>query len=69
MDITALINNIVNVTFNYCVELLFLIADLCGITYEMINIILFVIGMPVVIFAQFCYIIFLLGKRSKTKLN
>jgi len=65
MDITALINNIVNVTFNYCVELLFLIADLCGITYEMINIILFVIGMPVVIFAQFCYIIFLLGNDQK----
>ena len=64
MDITALINNIVNVTFNYCVELLFFLADLCGITYEMVNIIIFVIGMPALILAQFFYIIFLLGKKS-----
>jgi hypothetical protein len=69
MDTLALINNIVNVTFNYCVELLFLIADLFGITYEMINFIIFVIGMPAIILTQFFYIIFLVGKRSKTQLK
>jgi len=58
-------NNLVNLTFNYCVELLFLVADLCGTTYEMVNIILFVIGMPAILVIQFVIIVFLLGKRSK----
>jgi len=68
MKTLTLINDIVNVTFNYCVELLFLIADICGTTYEMINIIIFVIGMPGLLLAQFLLIIFLLGKINNKKI-
>jgi hypothetical protein len=39
----------IDVTFNYCVRLLYDIAGMIGITYEEINVWLFVIGLPVIL--------------------
>ena len=39
----------IDVTFNYCVRLLYEVAGLLGITYEEINVWLFVFLIPVVI--------------------
>jgi len=39
----------IDVTFNYCVRLLYEVAGLLGITYEEINVWLFVFLMPAVI--------------------
>jgi hypothetical protein len=62
-----IINEIVNTTFVYCVDLLFLVADLLGTTYEMINIVLFVILFPLVMVIQSYYIVYLRGKIYKLK--
>jgi hypothetical protein len=39
----------IDVTFNYCVRLLYDIAGMIGITYEEINVWLFVIGLPFIL--------------------
>ena len=39
----------IDVTFNYCVRLLYEVAGLLGITYEEINVWLFVFLMPAII--------------------
>jgi hypothetical protein len=54
---------IVNITYDICVEILFIIADITGFTYREVNVILFCIVLPtafvimtLIIFYQWCRI-------------
>lgn len=42
----------IDVTFDYCVLLLYRVAELLGITYEEINVWLFVVGLPLLVFVS-----------------
>ena len=50
----------IDVTFDWCIQLLLNIADYLGITYEEINIWLFVIILPLLLFLSFALNIYLL---------
>jgi len=58
----------IDVTFNYCVRLLYQIADMMGITYEEINVWLFVILMPAILLlslsANFFFILSIKGMKK-----
>ena len=54
----------IDFTFNFCVQLLFDIADLIGISYEEINVWLFCIIWPILSLIMFAEII-----RLRLKLN
>ena len=54
---------IVNITYDVCVEILFIIADITGFSYREINVIIFCIMLPtifvimaLIIFYQWCRI-------------
>ena len=48
---------IVNITYDVCVEILFIIADITGFSYREVNVILFCIVLPA-IFVIMAFIIF-----------
>ena len=50
----------IDVTFDWCIQLLLNVADYLGITYEEINIWLFVIILPLVLFLSLALNIYLL---------
>jgi len=50
--------------FNWCVDFLIVWAARLGMTYEEINVYLFVFLTPAIIFAQFCIIVALLRKSQ-----
>ena len=54
----------INKIFNYCESLLYDWADILGISYELLNIIIFVIGYP--LFVLFLLVI-VFRQRSKIK--
>ncbi len=54
----------INKIFNYCETLLYDWAEIIGISYELLNIIIFVIGYP--LFVLFLLVI-IFGQRSKIK--
>ena len=45
----------IDVTFNWCVRLLYEVAGWLGITYEEINVWLFVIALPIVLREDFTF--------------
>ena len=47
---------LINLTFNYCVDAMIWLAAYSGTTYQFVNIVLFVIGMPGIIVLQFLLI-------------
>ena len=55
----------IDVTFDYCVFLLHRVAGLLGITYEEINVWLFVIGLPLLVFLSLSINVFLYLKLQK----
>ena len=54
----------IDVTFDWCIQLLLNVADYLGITYEEINIWLFVIILPLVLFLSLALNIYLLFFRK-----
>ena len=52
----------INKVFDYCVDLLYYIGDITGISYEAINIWLFIIIQPTIIIIMLFYIIYLRKK-------
>jgi hypothetical protein len=58
----------IDVTFDWCVRLLYQVAQLFGITYEEINVWLFVIVFPVFFIGQSLLIMILLMKLKRRKL-
>ncbi len=57
----------VDITFDWCVKFLYMIADLFGITYEEINIWLFVIIGPLFFFISICMNYYFYKKTKKLK--
>lgn len=58
----------IDITFDWCVRLLYSVANAIGITYEEINVWLFVIILPVILLASLSLNIWLiLGKNDKSK--
>ena len=55
----------VDITFDWCVKLLYLIADILGFTYEEINIWLFVIISPLFFFYIYFFKLLFLQKNKK----
>jgi hypothetical protein len=55
----------IDVVFNYCVRLLYEIAAAIGMTYEEINVYLFVIVGPILLFASIGLNIFLIIRGRK----
>ena len=56
------------ITFDYCVRLLYQVAGMMGITYEEINVWLFVIILPAILLFSFTlnlYFILQLNQRNK----
>jgi len=58
----------IDVTYDWCVRLLYQVAQLFGITYEEINVWLFVIVFPVFFIGQSLLIMILLMKLKRRKL-
>ena len=54
----------IDVTFDWCIQLLLNVADYLGITYEEINIWLFIIILPLVLFLSLALNIYLLLFRK-----
>lgn len=52
----------IDVTFDWCVRLLYQVAQLIGITYEEINVWLFVIVMPIILVFSFSLNIWFIAK-------
>jgi hypothetical protein len=52
----------IDVTFDWCVRLLYQVAQLIGITYEEINVWLFVIVMPIILVFSFSVNIWFIAK-------
>lgn len=50
----------IDITFDWCVRILFEVASLVGITYEEINVWLFVILGPIVLLTSLCLNVFML---------
>ena len=60
--------NWIDITFDWCVRLLYSVANAIGITYEEINVWLFVIILPVILLASLTLNIWLIwGKSDKSK--
>lgn len=59
----------IDLTFDYCVRLLYRAADLLGITYEEINVWLFVIILPILVLVSITYNFYLLLLVKKLKLE
>ena len=57
----------VDITFNWCVKFLHIVADLFGITYEEINIWLFVIIGPLLFLVSICLNYYFYKKIKKLK--
>lgn len=58
----------IDITFDWCVRLLYSVANAIGITYEEINVWLFVIILPVILLASLSLNIWLiLGQTDKSK--
>ena len=57
----------VDITFDWCVKFLYLVADLFGITYEEINIWLFVIIGPLFFLISICLNYYFYKKTKKLK--
>ena len=58
----------IDVTFNWCVRLLYSVANVIGITYEEINVRLFVIILPLILLASLSLNIWLIwGQSEKPK--
>ena len=58
----------IDITFDYCVRLLYQVAGMMGITYEEINVWLFVIILPTIILFSFTlnsYFILRLNQKNK----
>ena len=58
----------IDITFDYCVRLLYQVAGMMGITYEEINVWLFVIILPAILLFSFTlnlYFIFQLNQKNK----
>ena len=55
----------VDVTFDWCVEFLYQMAYALGITYEEINVWLFVIIGPCLLIASICLNVFLLVRQAR----
>ena len=60
----------IDITFDYCVRLLYQVAGMMGITYEGINVWLFVIILPaILLFSLTLNLYFILRLNQKNKLN
>lgn len=59
----------IDLTFDYCVRLLYRAADLLGITYEEINVWLFVIILPILVLVSITCNFYLLLLVKKLKLE
>jgi hypothetical protein len=59
----------IDVTFDWCVRLLYQVAQLFGITYEEINVWLFVIVFPLFFIGQSLLIMVLLMKLKRRKVD
>lgn len=59
----------IDLTFDYCVRLLYRAADLIGITYEEINVWLFVIILPILVLVSITCNFYLLLLVKKLKLE
>ena len=58
----------IDVTFDWCVRLLYSVANVIGITYEEINVWLFVIIIPLILLASLSLNIWLIwGQSEKPK--
>jgi hypothetical protein len=57
----------VDITFDWCVRFLYIVADLLGITYEEINIWLFVIIGPLIFLISICLNYYFYKKTKKLK--
>ena len=58
----------IDITFDYCVRLLYQVAGMMGITYEEINVWLFVIILPTIMLFSFTlnlYFILRLNQKNK----
>ena len=60
----------IDITFDYCVRLLYQVAGMMGITYEEINVWLFVIILPTIMLFSFTLnLYFILRLNQKNKIN
>ena len=60
----------IDITFDYCVRLLYQVAGMMGITYEEINVWLFVIILPIIMLFSFTLnLYFILRLNQKNKIN
>ena len=60
----------IDITFDYCVRLLYQVAGMMGITYEEINVWLFVIILPAILLFSFTLsLYFILRINQKNKIN
>ena len=60
----------IDITFDYCVRLLYQVAGMMGITYEEINVWLFVIILPAIFLFSFTLnLYFILRLNQKNKIN
>ena len=60
----------IDITFDYCVRLLYQFAGMMGITYEEINVWLFVIILPAILLSSFTLnLYFILRLNQKNKIN
>ena len=60
----------IDITFDYCVRLLYQVAGMMGITYEEINVWLFVIILPTILLFSFTLnLYFILRLNQKNKIN
>ena len=60
----------IDITFDYCVRLLFQVAGMMGITYEEINVWLFVIILPTILLFSFTLnLYFILRLNQKNKIS
>lgn len=56
-----------NELFNFCVHILYVGAHFCGMTYQEINIWLFVVIHPLITLALFVWLIIALKKNKRLK--
>ena len=60
----------IDITFDYCVRLLYQVAGMMGITYEEINVWLFVIILPAIMLFSFTLkLYFILRLNQKNKMS
>lgn len=63
------LNTLNNALFNWCVDVLIYIAEITGTTYEIANIVIFVIGMPgLIIFLSLSSVYFYAKYRASKKI-